>query len=174
MKVVDPTDGPVTWASVDAGYDFTCGLTTDKEAYCWGTNDRSQLGDGSGINQSVPVSVADPASGPVEWVSISTGAFHACGMTNDGEGYCWGEGGNGQLGSGLGGTFAWPSSAIPIRIANPESGPVEWALLSTGPIAIVTCGASTLGDGYWWGMATNDFGIPVLESNVPVRLEDPF
>ncbi|SRR6266571_1629664 len=51
------------FAMVRAGLDFsdqdshTCGATTDGEAYCWGSNNKGQLGDGTTNNSSVPVKV---------------------------------------------------------------------------------------------------------------------
>lgn len=42
---------------VGAGLFHTCALTTALQAYCWGRNDRGQLGDGTVTNRSVPVPV---------------------------------------------------------------------------------------------------------------------
>lgn len=44
---------------LDVLTDHTCGITTDQVAYCWGSNDTGQLGNGMrGTNSSVPVKVA--------------------------------------------------------------------------------------------------------------------
>jgi len=32
---------------ISAGYLDTCAVTTDFHAYCWGVNDRGELGDGT-------------------------------------------------------------------------------------------------------------------------------
>ena len=50
--------GGLTWTSIDAGYDHTCGVTTTGEAYCWGYNSNNQLlGDGTTTNRYVPTKV---------------------------------------------------------------------------------------------------------------------
>ena len=99
--------GGVTFTAVDAGEDHTCALAVDGSPWCWGLNTFGQLGVGS-------VSEACPAFGsarpchtspglvqtPISLVAISTGSGHTCGLTADGEIWCWGRGTAGQLGDG--------------------------------------------------------------------------
>ncbi len=51
--------GGQAWARVNGGVtaDHTCGLTTAGAVYCWGQNNRGQLGDGSTVNRNVPTPV---------------------------------------------------------------------------------------------------------------------
>ena len=44
-------------AALAVGDSHTCGVTFTGEAYCWGRNDLGQLGDGSTVDQTVPVRV---------------------------------------------------------------------------------------------------------------------
>src|SRR5262249_62296670 len=37
---------PLSFASVSAGYDHTCAVTTDSSTYCWGQANYGQLGSG--------------------------------------------------------------------------------------------------------------------------------
>jgi alpha-tubulin suppressor-like RCC1 family protein len=43
-----------------AGEEFTCGITTDDVAYCWGSNTAGLLGDGSDAGTTEPVRVKRP------------------------------------------------------------------------------------------------------------------
>jgi len=43
--------------AVSAGYEHTCAITAADEAYCWGANDRGQLGDGTFLDRSRPAAV---------------------------------------------------------------------------------------------------------------------
>ena len=100
---VEPTGGsggPAdTWVLVAAGGDTTCGLLTDKSAWCWGANDLAQV-DASGIDTAVPVSMVDPTG--TGWRSIAVSATHACGIaTSNYDAYCWGDNSNGALGDDL-------------------------------------------------------------------------
>jgi alpha-tubulin suppressor-like RCC1 family protein len=49
--------GGLKFASVSAGGEHTCGLTTGGEAYCWGRNVQGQLGDNTRTDAVVPVRV---------------------------------------------------------------------------------------------------------------------
>jgi alpha-tubulin suppressor-like RCC1 family protein len=49
--------GGLNFGSISAGTQHSCGLTTGQIAYCWGFNDKGQLGDGSGRGSVTPVRV---------------------------------------------------------------------------------------------------------------------
>jgi alpha-tubulin suppressor-like RCC1 family protein len=65
----DPSNVPVqvigglTFASVSVGDNHSCGETTDGKLYCWGANDRGQLGTGNRNIGLGPLAVVD-AVGP--------------------------------------------------------------------------------------------------------------
>lgn len=90
--------GGLQFAAISPGDNFTCGVTIDGAAYCWGSNLSGQLGTGSSDTQPVlgPVAVA----GELGFASISAGRAHTCGTTVDGDAYCWGWNAEGQLGIG--------------------------------------------------------------------------
>jgi alpha-tubulin suppressor-like RCC1 family protein len=54
-----PVAGELTFASLTAGEDHTCGLTSGETAYCWGRNFAGQLGDGTTTSRTTPVAVAN-------------------------------------------------------------------------------------------------------------------
>ena len=50
--------GGLSFASVSADGSVTCGVTTARDAYCWGNNSSGQLGDDPRTNRHTPVPVA--------------------------------------------------------------------------------------------------------------------
>jgi alpha-tubulin suppressor-like RCC1 family protein len=90
-----------------AGWHFTCGIADTGAAYCWGTDESGQLGDGPvehdkgtcGIVCSlVPVQVMGSES--ADYVTIDATNDHVCAVTHDGSVQCWGAASAGRLGNG--------------------------------------------------------------------------
>lgn len=54
-------EGGLTFQSLESGLEFTCGLTTDRDIYCWGLNTSGQLGNGTTISSTIPSKVAEPS-----------------------------------------------------------------------------------------------------------------
>ena len=85
------------FVDIGSGFLHTCGLTSAGEVYCWGNNEIGQLGRGTvGDPESLPIKV--PGLSGV--TSISVGAAHTCALTKAKTLYCWGQNGNGKLGTG--------------------------------------------------------------------------
>lgn len=72
-----------------AGERHTCGIRTDRKAFCWGNNTKGQLGVGSSDTPAIATPSA-VAFGD-EFTSISTGGSRTCGITTENELFCWGE-----------------------------------------------------------------------------------
>lgn len=72
----------------------TCGLVAGGAAYCWGENERGQVGDGSTVDRLEPSAVV----GSLSFEIVDAGFRHTCGRTGTGVVYCWGSGATGQLG----------------------------------------------------------------------------
>jgi hypothetical protein len=100
--------GGLDISSMGVGEDHGCAVTTSDAAFCWGTNDQGQLGDGSRTFRAEPT----PVSGNHSFVQIVAGGTHTCGLTASGSVYCWGDNSFGQLGAGSG----MQDSAEPILI----------------------------------------------------------
>ena len=56
-------------ASISAGGDHSCGVSATGAAFCWGSNNLGQVGDGSTIDRGIPV----PVAGAITFVSIDVG-----------------------------------------------------------------------------------------------------
>jgi len=52
-----PVSSTLTFSDIAAGAGHTCAVGTDGHVYCWGANDRGQLGDGSTSDRSAPAEV---------------------------------------------------------------------------------------------------------------------
>jgi len=100
--------GITTWTSVGGG-GSSCGVTTFGEAYCWGTNTHGELGNGTTTNLSNPVPTL--VSGGHTWTSVDTGWDKSCGVTTEGEAYCWGSNTRGHLGNGT-----TTDSSVPVKV----------------------------------------------------------
>lgn len=141
---------------VAAGGRHSCALVAAR-VYCWGANDRGQLGDGNAEARTAPT----PIVGDLDFVQVTTGLAHSCGIARGGEAYCWGADDRGQLGDA---TFT--SRSAPVRVAGNQS----FRVLRAGQNH--TCGLTTGGEVLCWG-ANNagqlgDGGTQNRSSPVPV------
>jgi alpha-tubulin suppressor-like RCC1 family protein len=136
-------------ASVAAGPNHTCGLTTGGGALCWGANASGQLGDKSNNAQHlIPVGVFGLTSGVA---SISLGNTHTCALDSGGIVQCWGGGASGELGDGLlqGRNFPTPVPGLPV-ISALDTGGAHACVLTSAARGLECWGtnsAGELGDG---------------------------
>jgi alpha-tubulin suppressor-like RCC1 family protein len=84
--------------AVVAGTGHTCALLTGGAVSCWGSNADGVLGNGSTtpLNSTAPLAV--PGLSGV--TSLVAGAAYNCALLASGAVECWGNGANGQLGTG--------------------------------------------------------------------------
>ncbi len=122
--------GGLRFTMLAAGWASTCGLTVVGEAYCWGSNWLGQLGhlsptgsvslgpDACPMEETTACSVRPVAvAGGHSFTSIVVGYDHTCALTATGQAFCWGWGGNGELGAAVGACrtgSTQPCSAIPV------------------------------------------------------------
>ena len=82
----------------DSTHGYTCAVTQMNELYCWGSNNKKQLGLGDNTPTSTPSKVYFGSN--LGAVKVSTGYEHACAVLTDGNISCWGWGNDGRLGDG--------------------------------------------------------------------------
>ena len=116
-----PVTGGIIFLSLSAGAEHTCGIGTGNTAQCWGENGSGQLGasatetctSASGRTVALCSHHPLPISTNQIFASIFAGGHHTCAITTGGKAYCWGENGNGQLGTGN-----TSGSDVPVLVAN--------------------------------------------------------
>ncbi|HZI29562.1 MAG TPA: hypothetical protein VFD64_15440 [Gemmatimonadaceae bacterium] len=155
-----PAAGSLRFSQISVAREgpVVCGVTSNGEAWCWGTSWGGRLGDGSGAQEGKPM-------GPVRVVGnhvfsqVSAAGSHSCAITTTGEAWCWGTNALGQLGTGN----QTPSSS-PVAVA----GNLKFRQIST--YLFNTCGVTITGSAYCWGEGWS--GIlgngEKVNSNVPV------
>jgi alpha-tubulin suppressor-like RCC1 family protein len=160
---------PPAFTSVAAGYAHTCVIEMRGGVWCWGRNDRGQLGSGAIGRGGDVVRVASL----LQFAFISAGRDHTCALTSTGEAFCWGADSTGQLGRGplpMGvevcptlpnGTSVgcYPDrtySAVPVAVV----GGLRFVSIKAGGNS--TCGVTTAAAVFCWG--------EVAGSSEPVRL----
>ncbi len=133
---------------------FTCGLTLDNAAFCWGNNGWGALGAGSNVGYSAtPLAVA----GNLKFVRLSAGIDHACGVTAAHATYCWGHNDWGQFGIGTTGSLPSPV---------PAATGLALRTIAAGPA--FSCGITLANAAYCWGangLGQTGEGTPISYGN---------
>jgi alpha-tubulin suppressor-like RCC1 family protein len=171
-----------TFAALSAGDRFTCGLSPEGRAYCWGSDVVGQLGIGAPVDRCdesifakgpcsrTPVAVA----GEHRFVAISAGDNHACAIDNEGGLYCWGENHFGQL--GVPGpneqcvreaSRNYEANTNVACIRTPVLVPLDETVTAVGAGEYHTCAAGTSGAVWCWGV--NGSPPTQLELDQPLK-----
>ena len=141
-----------------AGWFHACAVMNDGSVKCWGSNVLGQLGDGTTVGSSTPVTVNGL---PGAMSTVSGGRWHTCGVSATGRATCWGDNQYGQLGDGT-----LIDSPTPVNVATLSSGVAQISASIRQ-----TCARTTAGGAKCWG--DNEFaqlgndGAPV-DSAIPV------
>lgn len=156
-----PVSGGLTFQSVSAGDNHSCGVTTTGNAYCWGLNKAGALGDSTTEYGYEPVAVL--VSSGLEFRSVSAGSEHSCGVATAGAAYCWGFNDHGQLGNGTN-----TDTNVPVAVS--VSSGLEFQSVSAG--GGHSCGVTRTGEAYCWGRnIVGQLGDGTnTDSNVPVAV----
>ena len=153
--------GNLTFRSVSAGADHTCGVTTDNRAYCWGNNDWRQLGTGT-VFSGTPVLVSNTLS----FARIAAGTGFSCGITTGGATYCWGANSIGQIGDG--GKISYGN----VFVSAPQQVVGGQTFQSVTLGNQFACAITTIGQAYCWGSNNSKLGNGPngIDSSSPVQV----
>ena len=93
VQVVGSGSGDRIFTQVSTGLNSACGVTTSKNAYCWGYNGSGQLGDSSQVSTNQPTLVHLSGTGSLLFTSIAVNTLEStCATTVGGSLFCWGAG----------------------------------------------------------------------------------
>jgi alpha-tubulin suppressor-like RCC1 family protein len=141
LRRLEPTavTGGLRFREIGAGTGFTCGMSTNGRAFCWGSNLHGQLGDETLDDRPTPTAV----HGGRRFVQLAVGNSHVCGITVETRGYCWGRGAEGQL--GVGAFDGIDHGQKPRAVV----GGFSFDQITAG--GLHSCGVTTGNDLYCWG-----------------------
>jgi alpha-tubulin suppressor-like RCC1 family protein len=118
----------LTFASVSAGGDHTCGATETGAVYCWGANSNGQLGIGDVVNRAVPTRIDSPEA----FSYIEADGPRSCGLSTADETMCWGD-------IGL-----WAGDASPHIFKHPRPIFTPWSTAANEAYVALTLGSSRI------------------------------
>ncbi|MEM6274509.1 MAG: hypothetical protein AAF735_04635 [Myxococcota bacterium] len=144
---------PAKYDQVAAGWFHTCGIRSGS-LYCWGRNERGQLGVSPDVGS---IAVPQRVGTRTDWSFVAAGSEHTCAIASD-QLWCWGDGSYGQLGTSESGAFF---RHTPERVGQ-RAG---WSSVST--YSETTCGISD-GELLCWGANdSGQVGVGVVDD--PIR-----
>ena len=88
------------YSAVSAGLEHSCGLHTGNVLQCWGGNSHLQGGvpDQTSVTCNFPAGCRpDLHPIPGEFIAVSAGAYHSCGVHTSNRVICWGDNTEGQV-----------------------------------------------------------------------------
>ncbi len=134
-------------------------ITTDGDLYCWGNNNYGQAGNGTTENQTVPVKVLSN----VKSVSYSNSIYYTSvsAIMENGDLYCWGHNGYGEVGNGI-----TADQTIPVKVLSGVKSVCYSACFVSNPFISVSA-ITENGDLYCWGI---NFSGQIENWRVPMKV----
>jgi alpha-tubulin suppressor-like RCC1 family protein len=155
-----PISGEKAFRTITIGSVHGCGVTGDGTPYCWGSANNGRIGTGVGASSTyVPAPVATngmPAAKSKAFTTVEAWNATSCGLTGDGEAYCWGY--NGAL------TIGDPTiTPVGADQFTPRAVVMSDVKQMNGMVAISpgndhTCGLDESGKAFCWGLASPRLG----------------
>ncbi|XP_039115061.1 RCC1 domain-containing protein RUG3, mitochondrial isoform X1 [Dioscorea cayenensis subsp. rotundata] len=154
---------PVPVAAAKCGGFFTMALTSDGQVWNWGANSNYELGRGDNKSDWRPQLIRSLQDARI--IQVACGGYHSLALTDKGEVFSWGHGGQGQLGHGS---------------RQNEKVPLVIEALAHKRITYIACGGSSSAavadDGklFMWGNSRDcQLGVPGLPDSqlLPVEVQ---
>lgn len=149
--------GFTDWCEIGASSNHVGAIRCNGTAWAWGCNSNGQLGDGTTINRSSPVSVV---GGFTDWRKITGTLTHSLALRANGTIWAWGYNSTGSLGDG---TVANRSSPVSV-----VGGFTDWCAISS------LSGIRTNGTLWSWGSGTSLADGTTLTKSSPVSVVGGF
>ncbi len=139
--------------AIDAGTSYACALANGS-VYCWGDNEKNQLGTNNGpTDRNTAVPVIGISGDPIANItSLSVASYHACAVDRTPKYvWCWGNNFGGQLANGTSG--AGRESGFAIAAQFDGGAPIQGATYLHNSSSSVC--AIVAGTPYCWGINYN-------------------
>ena len=149
MKRPDTASGDFDRPTSLVAIDRTC-LTDAAGVWCWGRNERGQLGLGDRVNRPTPEHLPGL---PGDVVEVVFGRYHACARTQASGLWCWGGNNYGETGQAPGAAVLDPVTNV--VMSPPQTRAMAVPGLPATPIAVALgeyFSCALVGTGVWcWG-----------------------
>ena len=136
VEKLTPIVGGKEFRYLTVGDYHACAISKTGSAFCWGSNEYGQLGNGDTESSSTPIEVFSDVD---SWTTISAGAQHTCGTKNGLEGWCWGSN-----------VYQEVNASPEERVLSPSKVAGNWKSVVAGDS--YTLAIDTAGKGFGWGV----------------------
>jgi alpha-tubulin suppressor-like RCC1 family protein len=140
-NVATTVTGGIRWRELAVGRLDTCGISFDHRGFCWGANQRGEIGVAFVSLEELTTSPIE-VDGNLRFSQIVPGWTHACSITTSAETYCWGAADAGQVGV--------PPPLDDVNVRNPSLVSSS-AFVQIAVGARHSCGVTADGVAYCWG-----------------------
>jgi alpha-tubulin suppressor-like RCC1 family protein len=149
--------------AIDGGAAVTCAVDAKGRTYCWGENNRGNLGTGRGGNELLPAKVLGTGPNGLAMAEVSAGGTHICASTQNRRPYCWGSNTFHQVSPSDRGSFDKPHKIATGQVTEISAG--TW----------YTCAVVEATDIYCWGRnATGQIGDGTKKlAKEPTKVKSP-
>ena len=159
-----------TIKQIASGGISSCVIASDDKAYCWGSNNFGQLGNGNLKNSSTPTPVSTTGVLAGKTIKqITAGTEFTCAIASDDKAYCWGSNSSGQLGNN-----STINSGVPVAV-NTSGVLAGKTIKQISAGSSHTCAIASDDKAYCWGSnSSGELGNnSTINSGVPTHVYAP-